>query len=66
MTDLMIYEMFNTAPLFDGLPELLDMKKWLPARLRALLSERYDASLWISKTMLLALNDRMASGRDAS
>ena len=62
MIDLMIYEMFNTAPLLGGLAALFDIKKWPPARLRALLSDRYDASLWIAKVMLLILNDRTASG----
>ena len=40
ITDLMIWEMVITAPLLSGMGELLDMKKWPPARLLAFDSER--------------------------
>ena len=61
-TDLMICAIFSTALLFFGSLELSDMKKCPPARLLALGSVKYEASLCTASTMLLALNVRMASG----
>ena len=40
ITALIIWEMATTAPLLAGMGELLDMKKWPPARLIAFDSER--------------------------
>ncbi len=51
----MICEMLRTAPLFVGMSLSLAMNMCPPARLRALGSEWYNASLWIARTMLLAL-----------
>ena len=42
---LMMCAMLRMAPLFGGSSLLLDRKKWPPARLRALGSLRYPASL---------------------
>ena len=54
-TALIICEMVITAPLLSGVSALLDMKKCPPALLRALLLDRYDASLCAANTMSLAL-----------
>ena len=54
ITALMICAMLSTAPLFGGKLALLDMKKWPPARLLALASLKYEASLWTTSTMSLA------------
>ena len=35
ITDLTIWEIMMTAPLFAGMGESFDMKKWSPARLLA-------------------------------
>jgi len=45
ITALIICDIVCMAPLLGGTSTLLDMKKWPPALLRALLSERYDALL---------------------
>ena len=45
MTARMICEMFRTAPLFAGISSFDDMNICPPARLRALGSDKYDASL---------------------
>ena len=55
MTARMICEMFRTAPLFVGMSSFDDMNIYPPARLRALGSDKYDASLWMASTMSLAL-----------
>ena len=55
MTFLMIWAIFNTAPLSVGSLLLSERKKWPPALLRAFGSVRYDASLWTFSTMLLEL-----------
>ena len=65
MTALIIYAMMMTAPLFDGMAELLDMKKRPPALLRAFVSKRYNAPLWPTGTILLALYVMIASGWEA-
>ena len=62
MTALMICEMFRIAPLFGGSSELLEQKKWPPARLLACASLRYDASECTANIMSLALKESMASG----
>ncbi len=54
MTARIIWEMLRTAPLLMGISSFPAMNMWPPARLRALGSERYDASLWIARTMSLA------------
>ena len=66
MTAFMICAMLMMAPLFGGMAELLDMKKFLPALLRAFFSERYEASLWPARTMLLALYVMIASVWEAA
>ena len=55
MTARMICEMFRTAPLFVGMSSFDDMNICPPAWLRALGSDKYNASLWMASTMLLAL-----------
>ena len=45
MTDLMILATVRTEPLLVGYSVELDKKKWPPARLLALDSERYEVSL---------------------
>jgi hypothetical protein len=54
MTAWIICEMLRTAPLLMGISSFPAMNMWLPARLRDLGSERYDASLWIARTVSLA------------
>ena len=54
MTDLMILEIVNTAPLLGGNDFLLDINKFQPTLLQALVSERYEASLCPAKTISLA------------
>ncbi len=61
-TALIVCEMVITAPLLSGGLALLDMKKCPPALLRALLSDRYDASLCAANTMSLVLYVTIASG----
>ncbi len=51
----MICEMLRMAPLFVGMLLFDDMNMCPPARLRALSSDKYDASLWMASTMSLAL-----------
>ena len=53
MTDLMILATVRTEPLLVGYSAVLDKKKWPPALLLALDSERYDASLIPASTTLL-------------
>ena len=65
MTARMIWDISRTAPLFVGMSLLADMNMCPPARLRALGLDRYDASLWIARTMLLALYVSIASSWDA-
>ena len=54
MTARIICEMLRIAPLFMGISSFPAMNMWPPARLRDLGSERYNALLWIARTMLLA------------
>ena len=54
MTDLMILATVETHLLVVGYLALLDKKKWAPALLLALDSERYEESLWPASTMILA------------
>jgi hypothetical protein len=54
MTAQIICEMLRTAPLLKGISSLPAMNMWPPAQLRAFGLERYDASLWIARTILLA------------
>ncbi len=49
-----ICEMLRTAPLLMGILSFLAMNMWPPARPQDLGLERYDALLWIARTMLLA------------
>ena len=66
MTALIICEMVMTAPLFGGIAELLDMKKCPPDMLRDFVYKRYEASLWLTRTMFLALYVMIASGWEAA
>ena len=66
ITALIICEMMMTAPLFGGMAEFLDMKKCPPALLCAFVSDRYEASLWPARTMLLALHVMIVSGWEAA
>ena len=54
MTARIIWEMLRTAPLLMGILSCPAMNMCPPARLRDFGSERYDASLWIARTMSLA------------
>ena len=54
ITARIICEMLRTAPLLMGISSFPAMNMWPPARLRDFGSERYDASLWIARTMSLA------------
>ena len=47
----MIWEMVTTDPLFAGMGESFDMKKWPPARLLSFDYDSYEASLWADRTM---------------
>ena len=62
MTDLMILATVKTDPLLAGYSALLDKKKYPPALLLALDSERYEALMWPASTMLLVWYVMMASG----
>ena len=62
MTALMICETARTPPLFGGLAELFERKKWPSARLRAPDSERCDALECTARIMSLAWKVTMASG----
>ena len=66
ITALVICVMVMTAPLFGVMAELLDMKKCPPALLHAFPPNRYEASLWPARTMLLALYVMIASGWKAA
>ena len=54
ITARIICEMLRTAPLLMGISSFPALNMWPPARLRDFGSERYDASLWIARTMSLA------------
>ena len=62
MTVLIIYVIARTTPLLDGFYALSDVQKCSLALLRALVSNRYDALLWMTGIMLLALNVSMELG----
>ena len=62
MTVLIIYAIVRTTPLLDGFAVLTDMQKCSLALLRALVSKRYDALLWMAGIMLLARNVSMELG----
>ena len=55
MNFLIMCAMFITAPCFGGTSAWLVRKKCLPARLIALGSLRYLASLWAARIISLAL-----------
>ena len=65
ITARIICEMLRTAPLFAGMSSFDDINMCPPARLRALGSDKYDASLWTARTMSLALYVSTASSWDA-
>ena len=62
MTVLIKLAVFSTAPLFAGIGTSLAKKKCPPARLRALGSLRYDASLTTARCMSLLRYVKTASG----
>ena len=62
MNLLIIYVIARTTPLLDGFSALSDVQKFSIALLRALVSKRYDALLWMTGIMLLALNVSMELG----
>ena len=62
MTTFTICTTVRTVPLFEGSAELLDLQKCSTALLLSLVSERYEASLWNTRTMLRARYVIMASG----
>ena len=55
MTALIICAVLRTTPLSGGKTSVFERKKCPPVQLRACFSLKYDASLWIANTMLLAL-----------
>ncbi len=61
MTAQIICEMLRMAPLLKGISSLPAMNMWPPAWLRAFSLERYDALLWIARTILLARYVSIAS-----
>ena len=61
ITALITCEMFNTAPILRGMSLLLSMKKFPPALLIALNSERYDVLLCIARIVSDAQNVSTAS-----
>ncbi len=65
MTARIICKMLRTAPLFVGMLSLPAINMCPPARLRAFGSDKYEALLCITRTMLLALYVSIASSCDA-
>jgi hypothetical protein len=61
MTALIIWEILRMAPLLRGMLSFPAMNMWPPARLRALASDKYKASLWMERTISLAWNVSIAS-----
>ena len=61
MTCFIMWDMLRTSPLFCGMVESLDNKKWPPALLRAFGSLSYLDSLCAASFMSLSLNVRTAS-----
>ena len=55
MTAHIIWEMLRMAPLFVGMLSLPAINMCPPARLHAFGSDKYEALLCITRTMLLAL-----------
>ena len=53
MTALIILEIVNTAPLLGGKYVFVDIDKFPPALLLDSVLERYEASLWPSRTISL-------------
>ena len=66
MTALIIFAVATTAPLLCGMAELLDMRKCPPSLLHFFSSNRYEASLWPARTVLLALYVMITSGWEAT
>ena len=62
ITVLIRFAVLSTAPLFAGIGTSLARKKCPPARLRALGSLRYDASLCTASFMSLLRYVKTASG----
>ena len=58
---IIIWEILRTAPLLRGMFSFPAMNMWPPARLRALASDKYEASLWMARTISLAWNVSIAS-----
>ena len=66
MMFLMSMGTLRTAPLFGGNLLFSDMKKWPLVRLLAFGLLRYEALLWIARTMLLVLYVIIVLGCDAA
>ena len=62
MTTLMILAIVNTDPLLGGNSVLFDIKKCSPDLLMDFVSDKYEALLWLARTMSLAWYASMASG----
>ncbi len=65
MTSHIICKIVRTAPLFVGMLSLPAINMCLPVQLRAFGSDKYEALLCISRTMLLALYVSTALSCDA-
>jgi hypothetical protein len=65
MTTPIICKMLRTAPLFAGMSSLPAINMCPPAQQRAFGSDKYEASLCIARTMLLALYESTALSCDA-
>ena len=61
MNAFIILAIVNTAPLLGGNSVFLDTKKYPPALLLALVSKRYEASLWPTRNISLAWYAMMVS-----
>ena len=61
MTALIIWEILRMALLLRGMFSLPAMNMWPPTRLCVLGSDKYEASLWMMRTILLAWNVNIAS-----
>jgi hypothetical protein len=61
MTAQIICQILRTVPLLKGISSFPAMNMCPPARLQNFGLDKYDALLWIAKTMLLALYVNLAS-----
>ena len=61
-----MFEIVNTALLLGENVVFLEIKKCPPALLRAFVSDRYEALLWIARIISLAWYVRNSSGCEAT